>query len=143
MTTEEIRAFCVRYARAWERGDVPGLLACYTDDCEIASPIFSLLRGRSELETSLRSLFSAFADFQVEVDDVVVDCEHRERAVLLFTSFVTHRGEIFGLPGTGRRVEVRGAFVFTFDGDRIAKDMRMYDFTGMLMQLGVLRARTA
>ena len=143
MTSDEIRAFCERYVRTWERGDVTGLVECYTDDCEIISPIFNTLRGRAQLETSFRELFHAFADFQIDINDVVVDRDRKERAVLLFTSLLTHRGEIFGAPGTGRRFEVHGAFVFTFEQDRIARDSRLYDFTGMLMQLGVLRARTA
>lgn len=143
MTTDEIRVFCRDYARMWERADVAGLSACYSDTCEIVSPIFNILHGRTELETSLRELFRAFSDFQIGIDDVIVDRERRERAVMLFTAFQTHRGEIFGIPGTGRRFEVRGAFVFTFEHDRIIRDSRLYDFTGMLMQLGVLRAKTA
>jgi hypothetical protein len=34
-------------------------------------------------------------------------------------------------------------FVLTFRNGRIAKEARIYDYTSMLMQLGVLRARTA
>ena len=142
MTSDEIRAFCENYVRRWERGDITGLLACYHDDCEIVSPIFNTLRGRSQVETSFLELFRAFSDFHIDINDVIVD-ERKERAVLLFTSVVIHRGEIFGVPGTGRRFEVQGAFVFTFQQDRISRDSRLYDFTGMLMQLGVLRARTA
>ena len=143
MTSDEIRAFCENYVRRWERGDITGLLACYNDDCEIVSPIFNILKGRSQVETSFLELFRAFSEFQIDINDVIVDRDRKERAVLLFTSFLTHRGEIFGVPGTGRRFEVHGVFVFTFENDRISRDSRLYDFTGMLMQLGVLRARTA
>jgi steroid delta-isomerase-like uncharacterized protein len=143
MTSDEIRTFCEDYVRRWEREDVTGLTACYNEDCEIVSPIFNILRGRAQLETSFLDLFRAFSDFQFSVNDVIVDRDRNERAVLLFTARLTHHGEIFGRPGTGRRFEVHGAFVFTFENDRISRDSRLYDFTGMLMQLGVLRARTA
>lgn len=143
MTSDEIRAFCQLYVRTWERGDITGLVACYTDDCEIVSPLFNVLRGRAQLESSFRDVFRAFSEFQIEINDIIVDRERKERTVLLFSAFATHRGEIFGVPATGRRFEVRGAWVFTFENDRIARNSRLYDFTGMLMQLGVLRARTA
>src|SRR5262245_36938716 len=141
MTSEEIRALCEQYARSWERADIPAISSYYSDDCEIVSPIFNVLSGRSQLEASFRELFRAFSDYLVEVEDVIVDHDGRERAVLVFSTFATHRGEIFGMPGTGRRFEIRGAFIFTFDQGKIVKDVRLYDFTGMLVQLGVLKAK--
>ena len=114
MTSDEIRAFCEKFARTWERADIPALSACYTEDCEIVSPIFNVLSGRSQLEASFRELFRGFSDYVIDVDDVIVDRERDERAVLVFTAFATHRGEIFGVAGTGRRFEIRGAFIFNF-----------------------------
>jgi steroid delta-isomerase-like uncharacterized protein len=143
MTSDEIRTFCELFVRRWEREDITELVASYNDDCEIISPIFNVLRGRAQLETSFVELFRGFSEFQIDVNDVIVDRDRTERAVLLFTAMLTHSGEIFGMPGTGRRFEVHGAFVFAFENGRISRDSRLYDFTGMLMQLGVLRARTA
>src|SRR5262245_50599976 len=141
MSSDDIRAFCREYARLWERGNIPALVDCYTEDCEVLSPIFNVLTGRTQLEASFRELFRAFSDYLVEVEDVIVDHDRRERAVLVFSTFATHRGEIFGVPGTGRRFEIRGAFIFTFDKGRIARDVRLYDFTAMLMQVGALKAK--
>ena len=47
------------------------------------------------------------------------------------------------MPGTGRRIEVRGVWLFRFEGELIASETRLYDFTSLLVQLGVLKARTA
>ncbi len=143
MTAEEIHAFCERYARAWERSDAETLVACYSEHCEVISPIFRTLSGKAKLEASFRDLFRAFSDATVEVTDVIVDQVRPDRAVLLFTASGVHRGEIFGVAGTGRRFEIHGAFVFTFEGDTICKETRLYDFTGMLMQLGILKARAS
>ena len=143
MTAEDVRTFSEQYARAWERGDIDALVACYTDDCEVVSPIFNVVSGKSQLAASFRELFRAFSDYMVEIDDVIVDRSRDERAVLLFTTFGVHKGEMFGVQGTGRRFEVRGALVFTFENGKIAKDTRIYDFTGMLMQLGILRAKAS
>jgi steroid delta-isomerase-like uncharacterized protein len=143
MTSSEIHAFCERFWRAWEREDVAALAACYADDCEVISPIFRTLKGRTEVEGSFRDLFKALSGYHIQVDDVIVDRENGERAVLVWTVQATHRGEIFGMPGTGRRIESQVALILTFRDDRIVHDRRIYDLTRMLMQLGVLRARTA
>src|SRR5262245_17833937 len=143
MTSEEIHAFCDRYARACERSDSEALTACYSDNCEVVSPIFGVVHGRPKVEASFRDLFKAFSDMLIEVKDVIVDQRRPDRAVLLFTTFGVHKGEIFGVPGTGRRFEIQGAFVFTFDGDKICQETRLYDFTAMLMQLGILKAKAS
>ena len=52
-----------------------------------------------------------------------------------------HAGNIFGMPGSGKRIERTIAYFFTFRGGLIEKERRLYDFTSMLMQLGVLKAK--
>lgn len=144
MTSEEIHAFCERYARLVERSDAATLASSYSENCEVVSPIFGVVNGKPKIEASFRDLFRAFSDTMVQVNDVIVDETRRDRAVLLFTTYGVHKGEIFGVAGTGRRFEIRGAFVFTFDGDgKICKETRLYDFTGMLVQLGILKAKAS
>jgi predicted ester cyclase len=55
----------------------------------------------------------------------------------------THTGEIFGVPGTGKRIERTIAYFLTFRNGTIINERRVYDFTNMLMQLGVLKAKPA
>jgi len=55
----------------------------------------------------------------------------------------THVNEFFGLPGTNRRIDFRGARLLHLEGDLIARERRVYDFTGILVQVGVLRAKPA
>jgi ketosteroid isomerase-like protein len=45
------------------------------------------------------------------------------------------------VPSTGRKSLNRCAFVFTFKDGLIASEIRLYDFTGWLVQLGVLKAK--
>jgi steroid delta-isomerase-like uncharacterized protein len=142
MTRDEIHTFLERFVKAWEKAHIPTLLACYTDNPEVVSPIFHTLTGRQQLEKSFHDLFQAFASWDFRIDDVLIDQGQGDRAVVLFTSHAVHRGEIFGVAPTGRRFENRGVFILTFEDGRIAKDTRLYDFTGMLVQLGVLRTKS-
>lgn len=143
MTNDEIRSFLDHFARAWEQGDAMALGACYTDDCVVVSPIFRTLKGRAQVERSYVDLFKAFEPQMVRVDDVVIGSDVPVRAVVVWTVQSTHAGEIFGMPPTGKRIEQTIAYILTLEDGRIAKDVRIYDFTSMLMQLGVLRAKPA
>lgn len=46
-------------------------------------------------------------------------------------------------PGTNRRIDFRMARSIQMDGDLILRERRVYDFTGVLVQTGVLRAKPA
>ena len=58
-----------------------------------------------------------------------------------FTVSATHVGEFMGLAGCGRRFEIQGVQLFEMREGLIARERRYYDFTGMLIQLGVLRSK--
>jgi steroid delta-isomerase-like uncharacterized protein len=140
MTSEQIRTFLDRHMRTWERQDVAALVADYTDDAEITSPLFHTISGRKQIESSWRELFLALADFKFEINDIVIDRD-ADKAVMLYTGNSTQHGEFMGMPASGRRSQNRGAFLFTFRDGRIATETRLYDFTGMLLQLGVIKTR--
>lgn len=143
MTADEIRAALDRFTGAWERQDLPALSACYADECVVASPIFGTLKGRGQVEKSYGDLFQAFSGPSVRLDDLIVEQGEPARAVILWTVQSIHAGEVFGMPGTGRKIERTMAYFFTFRGGLIVEERRVYDFTSMLMQLGVLKAKPA
>src|SRR5438132_6311867 len=105
MTTDEIRTFIERYVDLWEREDLHGLLDCYAEHARVDSPMFHAVEGRGDIEKSFRDLFRAFDDFEIRVDDILIDRGPGDRAVFLFTAQQTHKDNLFGMPGTGRRVE--------------------------------------
>lgn len=143
MTNDEIRSFLDRFMHAWESQDVKALSTCYAEDCVVISPIFRTLRGRAAVERSYGDLFRAFAMQKVRVDDVVIGNEDPPRAVVVWNVQSTHVGEVFGMPASGKRIERTIAYVLTLTDGVISKEVRIYDFTSMLMQLGVLRAKPA
>lgn len=140
MTRDETAAFLRKFIEAWQKEDTPTLLGCYTENARLTSPMFHSLAGRTQLEKSYHDLFQALGDWQIQIDDIIVE---GNRGVVAFTGHATQIGEIFGVPASGRRFESKSAFVMTFEGDRIAEETRIYDFTGMLVQLGILRAKAA
>lgn len=141
MTSTEVRAFLDRFGKAWEEQDLVTLAECYADNCEVVSPIFHTLHGLPQVENSFRSAFKAFGSQTMHVDEVIVDGDNPGRAAVVWTSKVKHQGEIFGIPASGKTIEVTMSLILTLTDGKISREVRVYDFTKMLLELGVLRAK--
>jgi steroid delta-isomerase-like uncharacterized protein len=141
MTRHELQGIADRYADVWNRRD-PGAIALHhAADSVAESPIYATLRGRKAIQDAARAFFTSFPDAAMSVDAMVVD----EPRVAIFTTVnATHVNEFFGMPGTNRHIEFQNARLLEMDGDGLIKyERRIYDFTGLLVQVGILRAKPA
>jgi steroid delta-isomerase-like uncharacterized protein len=138
MTREETFAFFTRREAAWGRHDAHTLAADHAPDGVVVSPTGGVLEGRAEIERIYRVWFVAFPDMHFITEDLVVD---GDRVALLCRLNGSHAGEFFGMPPTGRRIDVAAACFFRLDDGLIAHERRILDFTGLLVQVGVLRAK--
>jgi len=136
----DLQAFTDRYLDAWTRRDAIAVARHYAADGVVESPMFATLRGREAIEEAQRSFFTAFPDAVNKVDAVLIDPPR----VAIFTTFhATHVQELFGLPASNKRVDGHLARLLIVQDGLIAHERRVYDFTGLLVQVGVLRAKPA
>lgn len=140
MTREQIFALFNRREAAWRARDASALAADHAPDGVVVSPTGGVLEGRAEIERIYRVWFVAFPDLTFTTEDLLVD---EDRAALLCRFTGSHLGEFFGMGPTGRRIEVAGAFIYRLQDDMIVHERRVLDFTGLLIQVGVLRAKPA
>lgn len=138
MSREAITALFDRRAAAWAARDAHALAALHTENGSVASPTGGVLEGREEIERISRLWFSAFPDLVFQVEDLVID---GNRVVEIAHVTGTHSGEFFGVAPTGRRVAFVMACVMTVENGEIAHERRVLDFTGVLVQVGVLKAK--
>jgi len=134
----DIQQLLDRRTAAWNRRDPPALAAGYAENAVVTSPMFPRVEGRAAIENSFATLFRVFPEWEITFEGA---CITANRAMQLGTIRATQRGEFMGIPGNGRKVTFDCVVILDFEGDAIVRDRRIYDFTGMLMQLGVLRAK--
>jgi predicted ester cyclase len=77
----------------------------------------------------------AFPDLHLTQEAMVVQ---GDRVALFWTACGTHRGKIMNIPPTGRRVQVRGASLFTLEGGMIKHALIIWDVAGLLRSIGLL-----
>jgi predicted ester cyclase len=139
MTRNEIVAFFKRRQDAWEDLDAKTLAADYTDESVIESPSAGVHTGR-DAEKALGAIFDAFLDLTMTVDHLIID---GDVVVTILSSEGTHMRPLLGFEPTGKRFQMSGAFVHRLKDRKIIHERRIYDFTGLLVQIGVLKAKPA
>jgi steroid delta-isomerase-like uncharacterized protein len=138
MTRDEILQLLSQRAEAWAAHDPAALAATHAPDGVVRSPFGGVLEERSEIERIYRLWFAALPDIKLHVDEVLID---GQRAVQIGRVAATHSGDFFGVPATGRHVEAPLALLLIFADGLVAEERRIYDFTGILVQAGVLKAK--
>jgi len=141
MNREQLVGMFIERQAHWRERNADALAAAHHLHGVVVSPIFGTVIGRPAIAQSYRELFTVFEDWSLDGGELVLDADG-DRAAQLFVVQATHIRDLFGVPATGRRFEIHGVLFFTFEEGLILREQRLYDFTGMLIQLGVIKART-
>jgi steroid delta-isomerase-like uncharacterized protein len=139
MTRDDIVALFARRQQAWDRLDAAALAADHTDNSVVDSPLAGgTATGREAIERLYTTYFGAFTDVKFKQDELLID---GDRVALLARFSGTDTGGFMGMPPTGRSVSVPIVFFYDLDAGLITRERRVYDFTGLLVQVGLLKAK--
>ena len=100
-------------------------------------PTVDDLHGIDALKAFIAEFHDAFPDF---VDTVDRQLAEGDLVMTQFTSVGTHRGALFGVAPTGRRVEWMGIEVARIEDGKIVENWVSWDMYGLMQQLGALPA---
>lgn len=140
MTRDEIVAFFERRQELYYDLDAAALAADYADDAVIDSPMAGVHTGRVAAEQAMRAIFEAFLDRKMTTKSLLID---GDRVAQVVTVEGTHVGEFMGLPPSGKRFRFTEVFLCELRDRKIICEQRIYDFTGLLVQIGALKAKPA
>jgi predicted ester cyclase len=119
-------------------GDVDGYIAgLYTPDCRFHGFPDAFSPDREGIAEFFRTLIAAVPDTRITAQDLLVD---GDRVAIRFTLTGTHRGELFGVAGTGRSLDVEGITVLHFVDGLVTERWNRLDDVALLTQLGALPA---
>ena len=119
---------------AWNAHDPDAVAAVFAENAvvhEVGTP--QVARGRDAIRARAAALLTAFPDFHLDRQTLVVDGDrHADRWVMTGT----HQGELFGMPPTGRAVRIEGATFSRLDADGlVVEDFHFTDLAGLMAQL--------
>lgn len=137
MSTEESKALRLRVLREIE---VAGNPASVDELCTPDITIYGMgqpLQGREAQKGFTAMMHAAFPDLEGTIEDMVAE---GDLIASRWTFHGTHRGELMGIPPTGKRITMSGMDVTRIENGRIAEMRVSMDQLGMLQQLGVIPA---
>ena len=91
-----------------------------------------MVAGRGGLVGYIKHMQAIFPDYYNTIETIVVE---DDRIAVQLTYSGTHRGEIFGIAPTGRRVRYSGVGIFQVASDKIAEGWVLGDLANLLLQL--------
>jgi len=139
MNRDDIAALFARRDDLWARRDAAALAADYAETAIADSPMQGRVEGRARIQEIYVSWFTSFPDLVYTSKALVID---GDRAAQFFNIRGTQSAPFGGVPATGRRLDINGAMLFTIGPDGLFTHVqRVYDVTGMLVQLGVLKGK--
>jgi len=140
VTRDQIVELFDRRLKATNEHDVESLADVYTPDAVVESPLGGTHQGRAAIESVAAAFFSALGDLKMTQDALIIE---NDRVVQVVTVSGTDTGGFMGMSPTGKPALLPMVIVCTVKDGLIAHERRIYDFTGMLVQIGVLKARPA
>ena len=92
-------------------------------------------KNREEYKQLCQAYFTAFPDLHITTDDLIAE---GDKVTKIWTARCTHKGELMGIPATGKQIVVKGIEVFRIADGKIAELWASMDNLGMMQQLGVI-----
>jgi predicted ester cyclase len=141
MTRDDIVALFARRQDAIARRDVNFIVSQHAPDCVHVSPLAgTIVKGREAIGQLYDQWFKGFPDYELTSEELLID---GDRVVQVSTQSGTDTGGFMGLPPTGKPFRVPVVWLFTLKDNQFVYVRPIYDFTGTLVQIGVLKAKPA
>ncbi|MCC2655218.1 MAG: hypothetical protein K0Q76_326 [Panacagrimonas sp.] len=133
-TNAEVRRLLERHYAAWSSGDVEGVVACYAEGCAFEDlALEARFDGTAGVRSFVQLTFAAIPDFKWNPRHITVD---GERVACEWVMDGTQRGDLPGIPGTGKRFDVRGLSALVVRGGKIHENRDYWSLGTYLRQIG-------
>ena len=93
------------------------------------------MRGLAGYMNVLGMMRSGFSDVQWSLEETIAE---GDRIAARFTMSGTHDGTFFGVPTTGRKIEVRAMNFYRLAGGKFVEEYGQPDLLGLLQQIGAV-----
>jgi steroid delta-isomerase-like uncharacterized protein len=126
---------------AWNAHDSDGFVKLIVDDFVSESDTLPApLRGRDGARQSMQMYIKAFPDLHFDIEQMIASGEY---VVTRWHAIGTHKGELMGIPATGRRGDgIHGCTVTEYRGGKAVREWLYWDVATLLRQIGAMPTPT-
>jgi steroid delta-isomerase-like uncharacterized protein len=125
-------------AKLWNERDFNGMRSLAHPDYSYTGGDGKEMTGGPDVGLAIARMFAnAFPDGKLEVKKVYTD---RDVAIAEMVGRGTHKGELMGIPPTGKPVEIVICNVMELRDGKIYREREYMDMLTMMTQIGVMKA---
>ena len=136
MPAEENKAIVQRAVEAFNQGDSDAVDELFAADYVDHDPSRAgLPPGPEGVKQAWGAFRAAFPDLQGTIEDMIAE---GDKVVVRGAVRGTHRGELMGIPATGKQVTVTLIDINRIEGGKLAERWAETDMLDMMQQLGVI-----
>jgi predicted ester cyclase len=121
------------YHELWNKWNLPLANELIAIDFSFRGSLAVEVQGLEGFKGYVNMVRAAFPDFHNTIEDLIAE-DDKVVARLMYSA--THRGEIFGVAPTGRKVEYSGMAIFRIVGNKIVNGWVLGDTPTLMRQLG-------
>jgi steroid delta-isomerase-like uncharacterized protein len=136
MSAEENKAITRRILdEAWSQGNL-GVVDEFVDaNYVFRDPMAPGVQGTEGLKQLISMYRTGYPDLQFTIEDHLAD---GDKVITRWSCEGTHKGELMGIPATGKRTTTSGISITRFEGGKAVEEWVRWDALGWLQQLGVV-----
>lgn len=123
---------CRYYSELWNAWSAGALDELISPDIVFRGSIGTAVRGIEEFRQYVSRIRAAFPDFHNHIEEIIGE---DDKVVARLTYTGTHRGELFGFPGTGKKITYQGIAIFQFREGKIISGFVLGDTESLKRQI--------
>ena len=133
MPTEENKDIVRRYQEAYNTANYDALDAVVAVDVLTPNMIPSMPRGLEGAKLVHQKTLIGMPDYHTSIEDLIAE---GDKVVARVTMTGTHTGDFYGIPPTGRRVNLTAIYIIRIADGKIVEHWGEEDGVTVLKQLG-------
>ncbi|UTW60349.1 ester cyclase [Kordiimonas sp. SCSIO 12603] len=123
------------YSICWNHGDMDMIDEIFDENVNHEQFLEGWPTGREGFKTLVRFWREAFPDIHEDAIELIAE---GNKVASRFRLRGTHKGDFYGIPGTGKKIDIYGGEMFTFNDGKVVDYLYHEDALGLFFQIGVM-----
>ncbi|HWZ98675.1 MAG TPA: ester cyclase [Candidatus Dormibacteraeota bacterium] len=120
------------YSELWNTWSLAALEELISPAIVFRGSIGTTVNGIEEFKRYVDKIRAAFPDFHNHIEELIGE---GEKVVARLTYTGSHQGELFGFPGTGKKISYQGVGIFQFREGKIVSGFVLGDTENLKRQI--------
>jgi steroid delta-isomerase-like uncharacterized protein len=105
-----------------------------SSDYVLHHPVYGEVKGPEGFKKMFMENRKTFPDIHFTIDDMVAE---GDKVAVRYTMTATHKGELMGIPPTGKKISIQSAFFYRFKDGKEVEALTYSDNLSLFQQLGI------